>query len=99
MQFVTAVGVIDYGNKMCSSLLDWCMSHPEMFEQKIMCREKDFVIKKGTHIDGNGEFHFTFSNNGRSFHAYTQKFLIVVNGKACFNKFKITRVTALEIFY
>jgi hypothetical protein len=99
MQFITAGDVYDSGFKMCASLLDWCMSHPEMFEHRILCREKNFVIIKGTHIDGNGEYHFTFSNNGRSFHAYTQKFLIVVNGKACFNKFKIIRVTALEIFY
>ena len=99
MQFVTAVDVIDYGNKMCSSLLDWCMSHPEMFENKILCREENFVIKKGIHIDGTGQHHFTFSNNGRCFHAYTHKFLIVVNGKACFNKYKIIRVTGLEIFY
>ena len=93
MNFILVEGVFDKNNKICSSLLKWCRKHQDLFVSK------EFIIKKGTHSDLNGEYHFTFSNNNKSYHAYVIRHLITINGTSYLDYLKITRITSLQIFY
>jgi len=99
MNFVLDEGIIDLNNNICSCLLEWLTCHQELFDNKIFSKSNNFIIKKSCHLDNNNEYHFTFSNKNHTFHGYVKKYFITIDGNIQLDKFKITRITALQIFY
>ena len=89
-------GVYDTGYRMVNSLIDFLNNKDYT---GIFDKTDFFTIKKPPHSDGNGHIHFTFSHRGRSYHAYIDQVVTVINGVPMATKFRIKRVTALEIIY
>lgn len=90
----TMTNVIDRGNYIINSLLD--MLYTKSYEW--IDRTDIFTIKKGIHPDGSGNYHFTFSHKGYSYHAYTTQVVTHVNGRPYVTRLRITHITRLEIW-
>jgi len=89
-------GVYDKNYRMINSLIDFLnkKDYKAIFDYNDV-----FTIKKQIHIDGNLEFHFTFSHKGHSYHAYTEQSITIINGTPMETRLKIKRITRLEILY
>ena len=88
-------GVYDKNYRMINSLVDFLNKK----DYTVFDKNDIFTIKKQIHIDGNLEFHFTFTHRGRSYHAYTDQVITVINGTPMETKLRIKRITALDIIY
>ena len=84
--------VMDKGNFMINALLD--MLYVKTYDW--IDRNELFTIKKGIHIDGAGNYHFTFSHKGHSYHAYTTQIITHINGRPFVTRLRIKHITRLE---